>query len=77
MQELDIQTPHDIVDLGCASGLSSLELKRCFPHSTILGLDLSPYFLSVARVLQQERCRVISSENDVRMLAGSRLNLLY
>ena len=60
MAELGTRHPQDIVDLGCASGLSTLELSRCFPEADILGIDLSPYFLAVANVLQQQRCQVFS-----------------
>lgn len=59
MQKLGTRTPQDIVDLGCASGLSTLELSRCFPGATILGLDLSPHFLAVATALQQQRTKVL------------------
>lgn len=55
MSQLGCPEPHWIVDLGCATGLSSLELQRTFPDAHILGLDLSPYFLAVARVLQRQR----------------------
>ena len=44
-----------IVDLGCSTGLSSLELNRAFPEAQITALDLSPYFLAVAKWAQRER----------------------
>jgi hypothetical protein len=37
---------HDIVDVGCATGLSSLELLRAFPQASVVGIDLSPHFLA-------------------------------
>lgn len=40
--------PRRIVDLGCGSGLSTLELRRAFPSAEILGVDLSPDMLKVA-----------------------------
>ena len=58
MQNLGTRMPQDIVDLGCATGLSTLELGRCYPEAKILGLDLSPYFLAVAKALQQQRSKV-------------------
>eukprot|EP00884_Botryococcus_braunii_P000693 jgi/Botrbrau1/10624/Bobra.154_1s0014.2 len=45
----------EVVDLGCATGLSSQELLRAFPGARVRGLDLSPHFISVARVLQRQR----------------------
>lgn len=46
----------DVVDLGCATGLSSLELLRALPEvESIIGIDLSPHFLAVAQYEQQQR----------------------
>jgi ubiquinone/menaquinone biosynthesis C-methylase UbiE len=39
----------DIVDLGCSVGMSTFALQDTFPGSRITGVDLSPYFLSVAQ----------------------------
>jgi SAM-dependent methyltransferase len=38
-----------IVDLGCSVGMSTFALQDTFSGSTITGVDLSPYFLAVAR----------------------------
>ncbi len=54
-----------ITDLGCATGLSSLELLRAFPGSAVTGLDLSPHFLAVGRY-EQER-RAVSGVGAVRV----------
>jgi ubiquinone/menaquinone biosynthesis C-methylase UbiE len=42
-------TPKTILDLGCGVGMSSIALQEVFPQAEIAGLDLSPYFLSVAQ----------------------------
>ena len=44
-----------IVDLGCATGLSSRALLDAFPGAAVTGVDLSPYFLAVGRFEQRER----------------------
>ncbi|GLC42713.1 hypothetical protein PLESTB_001130500 [Pleodorina starrii] len=44
-----------VTDLGCATGLSSLELMRAFPGAEVTGLDLSPHFLAVGRYEQERR----------------------
>ncbi len=44
-----------LVDLGCATGLSSLELLRAFPGAHVTGVDLSPHFLAVGVYEQQKR----------------------
>lgn len=41
--------PKKVLDIGCSTGLSTLALACTFPDAVITGLDLSPYFLSVAQ----------------------------
>ncbi|MBW4582815.1 MAG: methyltransferase domain-containing protein [Tildeniella nuda ZEHNDER 1965/U140] len=41
--------PTDILDIGCSVGMSTLALQETFPNAQITGLDLSPYFLAVAK----------------------------
>ncbi|KAG6553443.1 hypothetical protein Mapa_005179 [Marchantia paleacea] len=48
-------TPHAIVDLGCATGLSTYGLHEVFPKALTVGVDLSPYFISVANFRHKER----------------------
>lgn len=43
-----------IVDIGCATGLSSCELLRAFPQAHVTGIDLSPHFLAVGLHLHPE-----------------------
>ncbi|KAL0020907.1 hypothetical protein WJX77_009944 [Trebouxia sp. C0004] len=43
------------VDLGCSTGLSTLELHRSFPEAQITAVDLSPYFITVAKHDQRHR----------------------
>ncbi len=45
---IPLRKPRRIVDLGCGSGLSTLELRRAFPESEIVGVDLSPDMLKAA-----------------------------
>ena len=50
----------DVVDIGCSVGISTLELHRYYsqkqetPVRTV-GLDLSPYMLSVARIRDEKK----------------------
>ena len=41
--------PRRILDLGCGTGSTTLLLKRRFPEAKVVGLDLSPYMLVMAR----------------------------
>jgi ubiquinone/menaquinone biosynthesis C-methylase UbiE len=54
---LKAQIPHppqDIMDLGCSVGMSSFALQAVYPQAQITGVDLSPYFLAVARYRSQQ-----------------------
>jgi ubiquinone/menaquinone biosynthesis C-methylase UbiE len=44
----NVHVPNTILDLGCSIGISTESLARKFPGSRMIGMDLSPYFLSVA-----------------------------
>lgn len=52
--------PQDILDLGCSVGMSTFALQEVYPQAKITGLDLSPYFLAVARYRCQQRNAHIS-----------------
>lgn len=48
-------TARNIVDVGCSVGMSTRWLASQFPDSQIMGLDLSPYFISVAEWEERKR----------------------
>ncbi|NER81233.1 MAG: methyltransferase domain-containing protein, partial [Leptolyngbya sp. SIO1D8] len=41
--------PQAIADLGCGVGMSTETIQATFPDATLTGVDLSPYFLAVAK----------------------------
>lgn len=41
--------PQDILDLGCSVGMSTFALQSAYPQAQLTGVDLSPYFLAIAR----------------------------
>ncbi|MBD2096962.1 class I SAM-dependent methyltransferase [Trichocoleus sp. FACHB-591] len=47
--------PKDILDLGCSVGMSTFALQETYPQARVTGLELSPYFLTVARYKAQKR----------------------
>jgi ubiquinone/menaquinone biosynthesis C-methylase UbiE len=45
-----LQSSHSsILDVGCGTGTSSVDLKQIFPRAKITGIDLSPYMIAVAK----------------------------
>ena len=51
--------PNSILDLGCGVGMSSFALQELYPQAKITGVDLSPYFLSVAKYRNQEKSKPV------------------
>ncbi|GAB4329942.1 MAG: class I SAM-dependent methyltransferase [Leptolyngbyaceae cyanobacterium] len=49
------EAPKEIVDLGCSVGMSTFALQTTFPEANLTGVDLSPYFLAVAKYRSDER----------------------
>jgi ubiquinone/menaquinone biosynthesis C-methylase UbiE len=43
------QEPRDILDLGCSVGMSTFALQSTYPQAQLTGVDLSPYFLTIAQ----------------------------
>lgn len=56
-------TPKDILDLGCSVGMSTFALQAVFPDATLTGIDLSPYFLAIAKYRTEMR----SAGNGTRL----------
>jgi SAM-dependent methyltransferase len=53
-EQITIQ-PQDILDLACGVGLSTFALQQIYPQANFTGVDLSPYFLAVARYNSRQR----------------------
>jgi ubiquinone/menaquinone biosynthesis C-methylase UbiE len=48
-------SPQNIVDLGCSVGMSTFALGEVYPEAKMTGVELSPYFLAVAKYRSQQR----------------------
>lgn len=58
VMQANIQTaPTKILDLGCGAGMSTFELQDIYPEAEVTGIDLSPYFLAVAKYRGQQHDR--------------------
>lgn len=49
-----ISQPKNILDVGCSVGISSEFLFKSFRQSHITGIDLSPYFIAMAKLRAEE-----------------------
>jgi ubiquinone/menaquinone biosynthesis C-methylase UbiE len=45
--------------LGCGVGMSTFALQETYPQARVTGVDLSPYFLAVARYRSQQQQKSI------------------
>ncbi len=61
-----IPTPNDILDLGCSVGMSTFALQAVYPQARITGVDLSPYFLTIAQYRAKNSAILDSSSLDGR-----------
>ncbi|GJQ09092.1 hypothetical protein GpartN1_g883.t1 [Galdieria partita] len=48
-QHLPASQMHNILDVGCGTGTSSMDLQQLFPYAKVTGIDLSPYMIAVAK----------------------------
>jgi ubiquinone/menaquinone biosynthesis C-methylase UbiE len=47
--------PQHILDIGCSVGMSTFAMQAVYPAAHLTGLDLSPYFLSIANYRAQQQ----------------------
>ena len=47
------------MDLGCATGLSSMHVSRALSGAHVTGCDLSPHMIAVGRHLQRRQVRTM------------------
>jgi ubiquinone/menaquinone biosynthesis C-methylase UbiE len=50
-----VTPPQNILDIGCSVGMSTFAMQAVYPQAQLTGLDLSPYFLSIANYRAQQR----------------------
>ena len=52
--------PNNILDLGCGVGMSTAALQEIYPDAQLTGVDLSPYFLAVAKYRAEQNSQNIN-----------------
>ncbi len=60
-----------IVDLGCSVGMSTAAMQATYPTAQITGVDLSPYFLAVAKYQTETRNAFPSSPTPTWLHAAA------
>jgi len=71
--------PKKIIDLGCGTGSGTLLLKRRFPDSQVIGIDLSPYMLAMAGYKAKQKNLIIDWRQGIAentTLASGSVNLI-
>jgi ubiquinone/menaquinone biosynthesis C-methylase UbiE len=48
LKEILPAAPQTVIDLGCSVGMSTFAMQEFYPQAQVTGVDLSPYFLTVA-----------------------------
>eukprot|EP00444_Apocalathium_aciculiferum_P034642 CAMPEP_0183486936 /NCGR_PEP_ID=MMETSP0370-20130417/180186_1 /TAXON_ID=268820 /ORGANISM="Peridinium aciculiferum, Strain PAER-2" /LENGTH=462 /DNA_ID=CAMNT_0025680255 /DNA_START=63 /DNA_END=1451 /DNA_ORIENTATION=+ len=49
-EDTSVKPPRTLLDIGCSGGFSTEEMAKTFPGVSATGLDLSPHYLSVAKL---------------------------
>jgi SAM-dependent methyltransferase len=49
---------HRVVDIGCGAGELSIKLRDAFPNAALLGLDISPELIAVAKQRATDRAQL-------------------
>lgn len=49
LQQHIANPPQTILDVGCGVGMSTVALQSVYPQAHLTGVDLSPYFLTIAQ----------------------------
>jgi ubiquinone/menaquinone biosynthesis C-methylase UbiE len=55
LQQHLVDSPQTILDIGCSVGMSTFALQEVYPTAQLTGVDLSPYFLTIAQYRAQQR----------------------
>lgn len=70
MEERLPPTPRTILDVGCGTGFTTRRLARRFPRASVLGVDLSPAMIRLARTASRFP-NVRFEVGDVRTTEGT------
>lgn len=64
-------TPELILDMGCGSGDSTLAIANASPDSLVIGVDLSPMMIELAKLKTQKKEFLLADAGDVKLVGES------
>lgn len=70
LETMDRENPRNILDVGCGTGASSIQLLQACPQARVCGLDNSPAMLEKARMKCCSNDRIDFIEGDASALGS-------
>ncbi len=81
LERLEVLNPQPqvIVDMGCGTGLHSLELKKRYPKAEVIGIDFSNEMLGVARQRNRwhRKVKYLQADMAVTNLADASVDMIF
>jgi ubiquinone/menaquinone biosynthesis C-methylase UbiE len=71
IEEMKIEKSHQVLDLGCGTATLTILIKRTYPEVEIIGLDIDPKILEIARL------KIKEAGMDIKLDQGSAFELPY
>ena len=71
VEQMGIEEGHRILDIGCGTATLTILIKRTYPDAEIIGIDIDPKILEIARL------KVQKAGMDIRLDQGSIFELPY
>lgn len=68
LRHMDLQANAEVLDIGCGTGASCIQILSAVPGSRVWGLDNAPAMLSAARSCVEESDRLTFVEGDAARL---------
>ncbi len=71
VEEMEIEKSHRVLDLGCGTATLTILIKKAYPEVEIIGLDIDPKILEIARL------KIKEAGVDIKLDQGSAFELPY
>jgi len=71
VEQMRVGRGHRVLDLGCGTATLTIMIKRTYPEAEVIGLDIDPEILDIAR------SKVAETGMDIKLDQGSAVELPY